>query len=66
MAKGCGCCGGSRTVPDIMGEARPCSRCNTKAFDVWATVRRQDAAVDAAYEAAKQKLAKRKGAAAAG
>ena len=36
---GCRCCKGVGMVADAVGEPRPCSRCNDKAFTTWARER---------------------------
>ena len=35
----CTCCNGRGTVPDIVGELRPCSRCRADAFNLWSADR---------------------------
>lgn len=32
----CHCCNGLRYVPSILGEMRPCSRCQPGGFSAWA------------------------------
>lgn len=36
----CGCCGGTRQVLDMLGQPRPCSRCDAGGFDQWQAARR--------------------------
>lgn len=36
----CACCGGAGQVEAATGEMRPCSRCNSEAFDQWSLARR--------------------------
>lgn len=36
----CRCCNGSRRVPDIRGELRPCSRCDVDGFEAWSRANR--------------------------
>lgn len=38
--RACRCCGGKRVVADIVGEPRPCSRCDVFAFARSASDRR--------------------------
>lgn len=40
MTDNCACCDNQRTVPDIHGQLRPCSRCRAHAFDQWAEANR--------------------------
>lgn len=35
----CGCCHGRRSVPDIDGNPRPCSRCRSEEFNRWSAAR---------------------------